>query len=63
MEKYLTESQQKLFKDWQKTIPTKYIGAIGGQFGIRIIFTGIGEIITGYDIDGNEIDLTEYDKL
>jgi hypothetical protein len=63
MEKYLTKSQQTLFKDWMKSIPNKYVGAIGGQFGIKIIFTSIGEIIVGYDIDGNEINLTDFDTF
>ena len=61
MEKYLTESQQILFNDWIKTIPKKDVGAIGGQFGIKIIFTGLGELIIGFEAGGQEINLTEFD--
>ena len=61
MEKYLTESQQVLFNDWIKTIPKKYVGAIGGRFGIKIIFTGLGELIIGFESGGKEINLTEFD--
>ena len=61
MEKYLTNSQIIKFKNWQQTISKKYYGAIGGQFGIKIIFTGVGEVGIGFDIDGNEIDLTDYE--
>jgi hypothetical protein len=63
MEKYLTESQQVLFKNWIKSIPKKYVGAVGGQFGIKIIFTAIGDIVVGFDIDGSEINLTDFDTF
>lgn len=63
MDRYLNESQQILFKNWQKRIGSKYLGAIGGQFGLKIIFTGLGEVIIGFDNEGNEINLTEYDKF
>lgn len=61
MDKYLTESQQILFNDWIQTIPKIDVGAIGGQFGIKIIFTGLGELVIGFDVGGNEINLTEFD--
>jgi hypothetical protein len=63
MDKYLTKSQQKLFKEWKQKIGVKYVGAVGGQFGLKIIFTSIGEIIIGYDVlNGDEINLTEFDE-
>jgi hypothetical protein len=39
-----------------------YIGAIGGHFGIKIIFISIEDIIYGIAWNGDEIDLTDYDK-
>lgn len=61
MEKYLTKDQIIKFKNWQKEIGSKYVGAIGGQFGIKIIFTSVGEVVIGFDDVGNEIDLTNYE--
>lgn len=61
MNKYLNEKQQKQFKKWQKSFSLPYIGATGGHFGIKIIFTSIGEVIYGFSWDGKEINLTDYD--
>ena len=55
----LTDNQVKEFNEWQKSFePLPYIGATGGHFGLKIIFTSLGDIITGTSWNGQEIDLT-----
>ena len=57
----LTRAQEKKFKNWQKQYyPLENIGTTGGHFGLKVIFTGIGEVITGFNWKGDEIDLTDY---
>ena len=56
----LSETQIKKFEDWKKTFkPLPYLGAVGGHFGISILFTGIGIMVEGYNWKDDKIDLTE----
>jgi hypothetical protein len=59
-EDYLSKEQLVKFNEWKKSIAPKYTGAIGGQFGLNIIFTSMGDIIIGYSVNGDKIDLTDY---
>jgi hypothetical protein len=56
----LSETQVKKFQEWQETFgELPHIGVTGGHFGLKIIFTSIGEAIYGISWDGKQIDLTE----
>ena len=56
----LSESQTNKFKEWRDSFgELPYIGAIGGHFGLNIVFTSIGLVIKGTAWNGQEIDLTE----
>lgn len=58
---YLTPEQERKYKQWQNTFKEKeIIDVAGSHFGIKIIFSGIGLIITGFNWKGDEIDLTDY---
>jgi hypothetical protein len=58
---YLTVKQEKKFKQWQNTFKDKeIIDVAGSHFGIKVIFSGIGPVITGFNWKGDEIDLTDY---
>jgi hypothetical protein len=59
----LTEDQVRKFRAWQKTKPSKYLGAIGGHYSIQFMMTSIGCFASATCWDGTEIDLTDYDKL
>ena len=57
----LSETQVKKFQEWQESFgELPHIGATGGHFGLKIIFTSIGEVIYGTAWNGKEIDLTEF---
>jgi hypothetical protein len=57
----LTPTQVEKFTEWQKTFgELPDIGATGGHFGIKIIFTSIGEVVEGVAWNGETIDLTDY---
>lgn len=44
----LTEEQEKKYEDWIKSFgELPYLSTTGGHFGIRVIFTSIGEVIHG----------------
>jgi hypothetical protein len=60
----LNKDQVNKFKKWQKSFgKLPHIGATGGHFGLKIIFTSIGEVIYGISWDGKEIDLTDDEDL
>jgi len=60
----LNEEQEKKFITWQKNfIELPYIGSIGGHFGLEIIFTSIGKVISGTAWNGEKIDLTDYNEF
>lgn len=57
----LSEKQVKKFQEWQESFgELPNIGATGGHFGLKIIFTSIGEVIFGTAWNGEKIDLTEF---
>lgn len=56
----LSKSQIDKFQKWQESFgELPNIGATGGHFGLKIIFTSIGEVIHGVSWNNKEIDLTE----
>lgn len=61
--------QEQKYEAWKQGIIEKHkgklpnIGAIGGHFGITVIFTSIGQIIKGISWDNQEIDLTDYSNF
>ncbi len=56
----LNETQVNKFQEWQESFgELPNIGVTGGHFGLKIIFTSIGEVIYGTSWNGKEIDLTE----
>jgi len=60
----LSDNQVKKFNDWKKSFDKlPHIGATGGHFGINILFTSIGQVITAVAWNGTEIDLTEYENM
>ncbi len=60
----LTDNQTKKYNDWIATFEElPYIGATGGHFGLKIIFTSIGPVISGTSWIGQEINLTELEEL
>jgi hypothetical protein len=55
----LSIEQEKKFVEWKnsfKDVPREVTGA---NFGLKIIFTGIGDAVFGFNWKGDEIDLTE----
>lgn len=61
LEKILSEKQIKKYNDWKESFkPLPYLGATGGHFGLKIIFTSVEDVIIGYNWKGDEIDLTEW---
>jgi hypothetical protein len=56
----LTPEQEKKFSAWKKTFKKIPPEARGAQFGIKVVFTGIGNGIFGYNWKNDEIDLTDY---
>jgi len=58
----LSDTQKQKWSEWTSKFPSPlpYIGATGGHFGLKIIFTSIGLVIIGFAWNGEEIDLTEY---
>jgi len=60
----LSESQTKKYQDWTESFgELPHIGATGGHFGLKIIFTSIGEVIYGTAWNGRIIDLTEHENI
>lgn len=56
----LSKNQIDKFQKWQESFgELPNIGATGGHFGLKIIFTSIGEVIHGVSWNNKEIDLTE----
>jgi len=62
----ITEKQYKKYKRWRNAKKKKegelYVGAIGGAYTFCFTPTGIGEIVTAKAADGEELDLTDYDR-
>lgn len=57
----LSKEQEQKFNDWMNSFgELPNIGATGGHFGLKIIFTSIGEVIEGFAWTGESIDLTEF---
>lgn len=60
----LSNIQQQRFNTWKNQFkPLPNIGATGGHFGIDVTFTSIGCVVIAYNWKGDELDLTEYEKL
>lgn len=63
----LSDSQLAKFNEWKRSFiinkELPYIGATGGHFGLKVIFTSIGNILIGFSWNGKEIDLTEYENF
>lgn len=56
----LTDDEAKKFEEWKLSFgPLPDIGFSGGHFGLEIIFTSIGNIITAKAWNGDELLLTE----
>ena len=56
----LTDDEVKKFEDWKLSFgELPNIGFTGGHFGVEIIFTSIGKIITAKAWNGDELLLTE----
>lgn len=51
---------RKKFSAWKKTFKKIPPEAAGAHFGIKVVFTGIGNGIFGYNWKNDEIDLTDY---
>lgn len=62
MESFLINNEQmKRLGQWMADKPKKYTGAIGGRFTYSFHPTALGVIIKVKDeVDGSEIDLSEY---
>lgn len=60
----LSKNQLKKFNEWKRSFgKLPHIGATGGHFGVKIIFTSIGNIVIGFAWNGKEIDLTEIENF
>ena len=60
----LNAAQLQKFEKWKDEFgDLPYIGATGGHFGLKIIFTSLGAVIYGYSWNDKEIDLTDYDNF
>jgi hypothetical protein len=56
----LTDDEVKKFEEWKLSFGVlPDIGFTGGHFGLEIIFTSIGNIITAKAWNGEELLLTE----
>lgn len=57
----LSKEQEQKFNKWKDTFgELPNIGATGGHFGLKIIFTSIGVVIEGFAWTGESIDLAEF---
>lgn len=61
----LTPEQVKKFKEWKKPKGDMIdkVGCAGGAYIFKFIPTGIGTIIEVECIDGDKLDLTEWDDF
>lgn len=60
----LTPTQVQRFEEWKNSFgELPNIGAMGGHFGLNIIFTSIGKVIYGVNWEDEKIDLTEYENF
>lgn len=60
----LSAEQTEKYDKWKmsfKKLP--YLGATGGHFGLKIIFTSLGQIVEGMAWNGKTIDLTDYEHF
>lgn len=55
----LTSEQEQKFVDWKNSFKDVPRELAGGNFGIKVIFTGIGQAVYGFNWKGDEIDLTD----
>lgn len=60
----LDESEKKKLESWlDKKDLSRYTGAIGGRFTYSFTNTNLGQIVKVTDnLDGTEIDLTDYES-
>ncbi len=56
----LNPSQQKSYKEWKESFQLETVDVAGAHFGVKVIFTGVGQVISGFNWKGDEIDLTDY---
>lgn len=60
----LTSKEAEAFERFkEKFKPLPSIGATGGHFGLRIIFTSIGNVIHAISWDGSYEDITDYESM
>lgn len=60
----LTEKEMIAFNRFkEKFKPLPNIGANGGHFGLRIIYTSIGIVIHAIAWDGSYEDITDYESM
>lgn len=56
----LTDEQNKQYNDWCKSFgELPYLGPFGGHFGLDIIFTSVGPIISAKSWNGKKINLVD----
>jgi hypothetical protein len=58
----LNEDEIAKFKEWKKLLKKLPPAAIGGSYTFCFTPTGVGTSVTVVRIDGQKIDLTDYDK-
>jgi len=58
----LTNEQEQKYKNWRKSLPKAYFGAVGGGYTFHFTPTGIGTIVKVTRDDGFELELTEWEN-
>ena len=63
----LTPEQLARYVKWREDLaargPAPYVGAVGGAYTFKFTPTGIGVLLRVVRVDGEEIDLTDYDSM
>lgn len=63
----LTPEQLSRYEEWRRGLlargPEPYVGAVGGAYTFMFTPTGIGTLLRVVRVDGEEIDLTDYDSM